>query len=500
MALGLSLLLINLDLLISVALLFGSLGFFVNLAMKERQEIWYVVFVVVKHDAVIAPTLISQVDGVIKQTNNVLICTQVPDVTPVIFSYTFAKHDAQVQFATDAGDWTTWGVFGADAVSAWTMDSDLLPHFQIAPSALAQSVWNERRGAMNVTRGDKMYMRGFVDQIAETAMGTGEWDVYFEMMQVIAPWKYVYEDASVSSMRHVALWSLVSSNASDVASAELPSTGYFTNISMLYLGELEGDDPVTVHMGTDIDPDMYLEVDVFGGSDTWLLKGNKNTLSTTFTKMENITGSAYRVFYRHFGSASIAAHRYDFMTYIVQSDEVLANDFVIIEADFIPHKGALFRQELSDTDWSISDYEESWICPVKLSNVQIIFTIVVTAGSGIWDLIVLPKKVDQVLHSMTATGDIVDNSPESNILESAQNRVATIPLHVSMGSQSIVVPIPNGLNKGDAITFDLRNASGLTGFNIMLIQGNVDKRYYSKSSRYMMSPEIFPVPVGGVQF
>lgn len=483
--------------LLSVLAFFSFFGFIPAIA-KTRQEVYYTYEDSwLSSEGDYSDTFIAMMDGVIRDVTLYIECqASFTAGTELLFSYTLRSQLAQMQFGGDVSDWTTWGAMDVDGgVLMHTMSMDMAPRFVMGPTVQGQSIAQKERRAMNVSKGDTIhYQRRLDGSQEETPLTTGAYDVWIQVKQVVAPYRYIYDNVSVAPMRTIMMFNL-SNKFSKQFHTNLPCMGYHTNISFSMLGAVAGDGantPLHFYFGADIDSESFGPLNsTFTGWKINELLGKPNVIYHSVGRTESLGANAPEYRYTHFGKRYISYSRNDMFTFIFNGNAAIpiGSMTVLLEADFVPMYNADFAQEIQD-DFSIDDYDEFYLAPVKLRDVVLTISAIVTAGSAFVDLLLLPSHIKNVVNTANAEGDILDTSPESGRLTNAMNRITSIPLSVNQGASNLMIPIGK-MDYNDKLAFDLKNNTSLAGNVVYHIRGKVDKRYYSKGNKFLMSDFVY---------
>ncbi len=217
--------------------------------------------------------------------------------------------------------------------------------------------------------------------------------------------------------------------------------------------------------------------------------------------MEDLGGAGHILLFQHFGNKRLYIGERGLLNTICVAAQAM-DISITMEADFIPMKGAGFKQIWRDDGLLASEnYADGWNCPTDLENATITVMSSLTAGDGLLNVKLFP--ISSAMHDDAKTnitgvgGNILEDAFMDNVTTENARNTSLLPLSSTSGSQTFTIPIGE-LKQGDFLGYDVDVFNALTGNVFFVVEGNVKNQHFSKESRWHMNPTILDISqIGG---
>ncbi len=285
-----------------------------------------------------------------------------------------------------------------------------------------------------------------------------------------------------------------------------PCAGYYTNIRMIARFENEGQDPKYFFMGTDFDDEVatLLPDSVSALEEQPDLK--KNGIFIQWVQKEQLLpdGRIWPMVTKHWGKKKVYVD--DDSTVKIAS--VLFSDnsqdnFMLVQADFCPKKGALYRKHMEQKNFSVEpDFTDpfNYTTPFDLDNVvvEIAMHADTTLGAGEFELIgrLIDGDENPDLGDTFFTnvlGDVVGEVGLDDKSISDKNTIIRVHGSVTVGGNGLTeenIEIPK-LRKGQTIVWAMKIIDGSPVLDVHVdLSGIVANRHYSNDANFIKSSYI----------
>jgi len=492
----------------SILLYLGALSQFLFLIpfrmAKIRQTLYITGYLVTNTTTlnIVDMDFIADLDGIFKEFVTVTTTNTAPaSAGRYVMSWSFYRSDMTVAFPGEGVghgthfDWTTWHDWSSinEAIFSTTQSKELLPNFYPLSEDAGGTTMNKRRMSLVTKKNEEWHITYVHDEVQDESF-TMICETYFEILFVVSPWSLLGIIPSTQAMKHVTIVNLIGNGTAEVESAQMPCSGYLTNMSLIASRITSPEAPIYFSVSPEMDNDL---VDHFAITDLEFDQGYRaqNGITAVISSHEDMSNLNYEHEFMHFGSRYLKVHRRSYLNFMIRSQQVLDGTF-FFEADFIPFKGALFKQRWNDSEVSASkDYDTHYFCPIKLEDVTVTMIAVVTAGSALLNIrhvpaISEPRSQGSASSISDEGGDQVDSDSFSEDgVYSAQNELATIPFSINAGAQVFKIKVGK-MYQGDRIGFDWDQITSMAGTIIFFVEGRVGKQYYDKSSNFVSGHSI----------
>ncbi len=416
----------------------------------------------------------------------------------VIMQSSFRRHNEEIMLVGDKAlgyenPLSVIDIEGTDNSYAITGPGHLMAHLWPLSSASNAVSFYRARISMTVKKNEEMHVINIRQQWDDTAATSGTSELMWEIKQVISPFVFMFDQSQPIGLRFMMIVrinsSLVESN-----STQFPCAGYLTNISVLSSLPGAGDWPQWLVLTTD---DIDIVDHLLQTAGTNGLRGsNKNSVIFENYQSEDALGTHYIWNYQHFGKTYIRLVNRAVLNMIWKSEGTdLAK--IVISADFIPFKGASWKQiyvmETELADPAAANFSRGIEFGVDLDNCQIaVIATIAGQEAGILVCRVIDPSSETV-STMVTEGDQIDSTPYNQEgIHSAQNEVGIIPLTGTGGGVSPVMSLGN-VKAGQLFVWDFMTGESITAASdiMFVITGKVGKEYYSKSNAFILDPITF---------
>ncbi len=469
---------------------------------KQLQEFYYYGISQIDFDGLNANIdILAFLDGTMKEIkiHSVNVVSWAGGSGKPMLAYSLRRHDTMLMFVGDAATayenpFIAITLGGVQSNFAHSGPSHLMAHLMpLDDVSNTHSFYRAR--ISNVTKKNEQWNIKINRQEVggTTAATSGTSEVRWEIKQVSAAWVYMFDQSKPMGIRFRWIINIGVSSTTEIASVEFPCAGYLTNMSLLVEPSGNGDFPSYVYFGTD-DTDSVDHLLTVAGTNG--VKGsNQNSIVFELMLGRDVDGTSYDWLFQHFGSKYIRLVNRAMLNFLFRSQGA-DSPLIILEADFIPFKGAQWKQVYSvETDMGDtgSDWEAGFEFATDLDGCQV--TVVATIASG-EEGIMTCKIVDPspLLKSSLGQnrGDVQDSTPfDGEGIHNAQNLAAMIPLSGSMGAAAPVLGLGN-ITGGQLFTWDFMSPETLTTASelFFIITGKVGKEYYSTANMFILSPGV----------
>ncbi len=298
-------------------------------------------------------------------------------------------------------------------------------------------------------------------------------------------------------MRHLSYWT-VQAGAEQHFATQFASSGYLTNASLYQYtaGAFYPDQPVSVLISPEQDVNNQMDYALSDGIVVTNFPKGKNSFEATFGNVQDTDASLVQVNFKHFRNKYVILRNRTFLQFTTWAEGDLAAMAFLFQADFIPFKGAQFKERYTVISFEPDrDYERGYPFPLDMEDVTATITMVLTAGSGVLDIMLFSKASELnpdtfQNFSDDVSGDVFhETHVDAQEIAAAQNQLAMIPFSSTIGASTVVVDVGT-VSQGDHIGFDWYHGQSLAGTMHVLFSGKVRKQYYSRGSRVVLSPHI----------
>ncbi len=341
-----------------------------------------------------------------------------------------------------------------------------------------------------IKKNEEFHITNELTWMDKAAHSSGSGECRWEILCVVAPWVFWFDKSVGLGMRFN--WLIRVTTAEEWATSMFPCAGYITNMSIISTVPSGPADYPAYFIFTTDDINSIDYLVTTGGTNS--IRGSKSN-SVVFENVKNyVNNDTFTFNYQHFGSKYIRLVNRAGLNFIYTAQGA-DSIFMWFTADFIPFKGALWKQiYVHDQTVSTGDnFQQSIQFPVDLDDCNVGITASIAASEGGIMVVELLNRGDDPTSTFAVEkGDIMDNTPLTDTgLQSAQNIGGIIPFSGSMGSAGSSMSLGNVKSSQqltwDFITENLTSASKI----YFTITGNVGKQYFSKGNKYLMAAGLF---------
>lgn len=285
-----------------------------------------------------------------------------------------------------------------------------------------------------------------------------------------------------------------------------PCAGYYTNIRVQHYNATQGEDPWIFWMGVNYDKELLNAFPSVAGDFSVNPDLAKNAAYLHFLIPEiSADGPFPKVVTKHFGNKRVRLDHDDelkIMTHV--NADASENHFWLVQADFIPDKGALWRFEFFEPTFSVDpDWTELPITiPFSVENAQI--EIVVSgdatqvASEGTFQLRIHDPDEIPIVAEDTFSGTLIgDVRKELDALAHAfanKNVIAVVDISIVSGGKNKFQKTFNfpRLGAGQYLTGALKEKDGsFPNMDVTIrITGIVANKHYSNDANFLSGSEI----------
>lgn len=412
----------------------------------KRQALFHIGFESVSEDEEELSTVESLLDGWFTKYNNFIEIGTVLNVSPEVLSFHLSTVDEFDQigiagrFADNFFDTTNWTTESAAAIHA---PANVLPYYVLQPLFMNAEGWIDLEEIIyqRVRAGQKVSVRTESVPLG-TVNTTGLNYVNQEIKFVVSENKFSKSAGAGGSDRQAMRFAALFQQDDKLAVLPIaaPCAGYYTNIRMQFISDAgsSADDPWNFWFGTDMDQSVMDALPDTSSEIATMPDMNKNAVYANFALVEiNEAEGFHAMITKHWGNKRVYVDEDDIPKIFTQMLGTPTNDnFWLIQADFVPKKGALFKLDVSHTDMAPDDdWQELPITvPFDMDNVELDITLrgdaTQVAAEFIWKMMIVDPNQQVILaedtFSGTITGDIIKEMNASPHQRHEKNIVGTI--------------------------------------------------------------------------
>lgn len=345
---------------------------------------------------------------------------------------------------------TQWAT--GESAAVFHMRADELGYFLIWPQTMKAEAWMDFHEVIHHELKAGQELDILTQSVALGAANTaGSMSINQEIKNVISPKKFhaSKEPSDRGAMRFAALFMQDGKQVSLPIST--PCAGYYTNIRLqcsLHAG-VAADDPITFMFGVDMDEDTFDEL-VSAAGNMQTLPDYYKQIAVQFDFAEKTSEEDFSwMVTKHWGNKRLTVDEDDIpliMTNVNVADPT--DDMIfLVQADFVPKKGALYKKSQVVTDFSPDeDWEELPIeIPIDLENVVIELTFRGDATQVAAEATVVMIRRDPNAEAIVASetlggvlvGDIIKEMNAVNAIRHEKNVVGVTQLSFVIGGNNM---------------------------------------------------------------